>query len=215
MKIVKRLFKFLSAVLILSMIALLLLVVHTPEGKYPLDRSLYTSLSSTPNYVKLEQVSTSFTDILVANEDKRFYEHIGIDIKRTLGVAITDIKAGKYVEGGSTISQQLAKNLYYSSDKSLIRKALELGTALRLEYYFTKEQLLEMYINIIYYGSDAYGIKAAAETYYQVQPIELTVEQSAELVGLLPAPSLYNPIANPELSKKRAGEALKVYKNKE
>ncbi len=211
MKIIKQLIKTVVGLFILLAVTILLLFLNDPDGQYKLDKNLYNNIAKAENYLTLDKVSPEFVEILVANEDRRFYQHSGIDIKRTAGVALADIKAGEFIAGGSTISQQLAKNLYYSSDKSLMRKALELGTALRLEYYFTKDQILEMYINVIYYGSDAYGIKAAAETYYQKSPLELTQTESATLVGLLPAPSLYNPNADAERAAEQAQKALQTF----
>lgn len=189
------------------------LFLHTPESEvYTLDDTLYQQVSSQDGYVYLNDISPDFLEILVANEDRRFYQHVGLDLKRTLGAAVGNIKAHQTITGGSTISQQLAKNLFYSQEQTYTRKLLEFGTALRLEYYFSKAQILEMYINVIYYGSDAYGIADASSVYFNKLPIDLTEDESATLVGLLPAPSVYNPMASKELSEKRKLEALTNYR---
>ncbi len=211
-KWLKRLIIIIIVLCSLFLLGIAGLVIHTPNGgDYALNRGLYEQLAAQPNYVKLADVSPIFLDVLVANEDKRFYQHSGFDLIRIGGAVAGNIRAGQLETGGSTITQQLAKNLFYSREQTLSRKLLELGTAIRLEYYFGKEQILEMYINVIYYGSDAYGIAQASATYYNQPPAELTIEQSAMLVGLLPAPSVYNPNNNLELAKQRQTEALETY----
>ncbi len=208
----KKWIKIIVAVCLVLAISLTALVLHQPApGKYTLNRDLYNRLSEQPGYVKLESVSPLFLDVLVANEDKRFYSHKGFDLIRISGAALGNIKAGKLQTGGSSITQQLAKNLFYSYEQTFTRKLLELGTAIRLEYYFSKAQILEMYINVIYYGSDAYGISEASRTYYDKPPDQLTLEESAMLVGLLPAPSVYNPNNDVALAERRQREALNTY----
>lgn len=179
---------------------------------YILDKTLYHQVGSQEHYTQLEDVSPCFLELVVLSEDKRFYKHFGFDIIRTAGVAIDNIKSGQLQAGGSTITQQLAKNLFYSREQTLTRKIFELGTAFRIETYFNKNQILEMYINVIYYGSDAWGIEQAAKVYFDKSAKDLTIEESAVLVGLLPAPSLYNPKENPEIAQQRAEKVLALYR---
>ncbi len=212
-KWLKRLVIIIAVLALAFLLGLSALIIHTPkDGDYALDPTLYQQVAAQPDYVMLKDISPIFLDILIANEDKRFYQHSGFDIIRIGGAFIGNIKAGELETGGSTITQQLAKNLFYTREQTLNRKLLELGTAIRLEYYFTKQQILEMYINVIYYGSDAYGIAQACQVYYQKTPDQLTIDEAAMLVGLLPAPSVYNPNNNLELAKQQQRETLQKYR---
>ncbi|MFC7372841.1 transglycosylase domain-containing protein [Fictibacillus iocasae] len=146
-----------------------------------------------------EHVQTAF----VAVEDSRFYNHHGLDI-RAIGRAIyKDILAGSKVEGGSTITQQLAKNVFLSHEKSWLRKTKEAVIAINLERKYTKDKILEMYLNQIYFGHGAYGIQSAAKTYFNKKAEDLTVAEGALLAGLPKAPSHYSPIKHPDASKQR------------
>ncbi len=212
-KWLKRLIIIITVLVLAFILGLSALIIHTPkDGAYALDRTLYQQVSAQTDYVMLEDISPIFLDILIANEDKRFYQHRGFDIIRIGGAFIGNIKAGELETGGSTITQQLAKNLFYTREQTLNRKLLELGTAIRLEHYFSKAQILEMYINVIYYGSDAYGIAQASQIYYNKTPAQLTTDEAAMLVGLLPAPSVYNPNNNLDLAKRHQAEALQKYR---
>ncbi len=213
----KKLLKFIAITILVGLLSgtilLVGLIAHQPQGgAYQLNAALYQNISAQPDYVKLDDIAPVFLDVLVANEDKRFYQHGGFDIVRIGGAFFGNIKARQLVTGGSTITQQLAKNLFYSRRQTLTRKALELGTAIRLEHYFTKRQILEMYVNVIYYGSDAYGIAQACRVYFNKAPDQLSLDEAAMLVGLLPAPSVYNPINDIELARQQQAEALKIYR---
>ncbi len=208
----KRWLKILLIILLAIGLLLTAWLSYAPTGgDYVLDRNLYQIVAARPDYVKLDQVSPIFLDVLVANEDKRFYRHGGFDVVRIGGALVGNIRAGQLEAGGSTITQQLAKNLFYSSEQTLVRKVLELSTALRLEHYFSKRQILEMYINVIYYGSDAYGIAQASRVYFDKKPNQLSLDDATMLAGLLPAPSVYNPKHNLALAKQRQAEALDKY----
>ncbi len=209
----KKLFKILIVIIVVLALGALAIIMHQPEGgDYTLDRSLYQTIAARPGYVKLEDISPIFVDVLIANEDKRFYQHGGFDLVRIGGAIVGNVKANRLVTGGSTITQQLAKNLFYGREQTLSRKLFELGSSIRLEYYFSKQKILEMYINVIYYGSDAYGIAEASKVYFNTTPDKLTLEQSTMLVGLLPAPSVYNPNNDIELARQRQAEALQNYR---
>lgn len=135
-------------------------------------------------------------EAVIAIEDSRFYDHSGIDI-RSLGRALwTDIKAGAKVQGGSTITQQLVKNKYLNSEKSLQRKLDEAVLAMELERKYSKDQILEMYLNEVYWGHGAYGIEAAAQTYFGHSARSLDLQESALLAALLKAPEAYSPYKN-------------------
>ena len=130
--------------------------------------------------------------VVLAVEDKRFYNHPGIDPIAIGRALVHVIQAGSYVEGGSTITQQLARNFYFTQDKLFTRKVAELFVAFDIEEQYSKNEILELYMNIIYFGNNCYGIKEAAEFYYNKQPSELTLEESTYLAGLPQAPSVYS-----------------------
>jgi len=154
-------------------------------------------------YVPLSEVPKNFIDALIASEDARFFEHHGIDFKGIIRAAINNIRAGKIVEGGSTITQQLVRELFLSKEVSLDRKIKEAILALRLEKIYSKEEILEYYINQVYFGSGAYGVEAAARKYFGKHAKDLTLHESAMLVGVLPAPSKYSPRVDFEAAKER------------
>ena len=157
--------------------------------------------------VSFDEISPNLVEALLATEDIRFYEHSGVDIRALFRVAkglITFRRKG----GGSTISQQLAKNMFPRGEKlskpeKVLRKFKEWVIATRLEYNYTKDEIMAMYFNIVTFGNNAYGIKTAAKTYFGKAPSELNREESAMLVGMLKAPSGYNPVRNPERAKHR------------
>ena len=160
------------------------------------------------SYVTYEELSPHLIDALIATEDVRFYDHAGIDFPSLARVVFKTLLGGDSSQGGgSTVTQQLAKTLYPRPDMSkygLLDKILvmldikltEWGTAAKLERSYTKEEIMTMYFNQVFYGSNAYGIKAAAQTYFAKHPAELTVEESATLVGIVNKPSRYNPAIN-------------------
>src|SRR6478752_2483134 len=145
---------------------------------------------------------------LVSIEDVRFYEHHGIDFKSIGRALYRDILAGGSVEGGSTLTQQLAKNVFLSNDKTLLRKTKEVVVAINLEQRYSKQKLLEMYLNQIYFGHGAYGIQAASKLYFNKDVSELTVEEGALLAALPKAPNSYSPILHPEKSIERRNVVL-------
>lgn len=154
-------------------------------------------------YVMLEDMPKSFVEAIVAVEDARFYTHGGYDLNSIARAAFVNVEAGEIEEGASTITQQLAKNLFLTQEQSFTRKAEELLLAVNIEKHFSKRKILELYLNTIYFGSNFYGISAAAEGYFGKRPIELTTAESAMLAGLPNAPSLYSPYVNFMLAKKR------------
>lgn len=149
-------------------------------------------LTSDKDFVSLSKISGYFLSAIVSVEDHRFFYHHGIDFIATTRALITNFINGKTISGGSTITQQLAKNMYFSFDKKYSRKIAELIVALRLEQEYSKEQILELYCNIIYFGNGYYGIRQAANGYFNVPPDQLTLEQAVILAGIPKAPSIYN-----------------------
>ena len=141
-------------------------------------------------------------------EDRRFYEHGGFDVISTARAALANLRTGTLAEGGSTLTQQLAKNLYFTQEKKFTRKVAELFTAWALEANYTKDEILELYINVIYYGDGCTGITAAAQHYFGKAPSELTDYECTLLAGVPNAPSIYAPTANPELCAQRQRRVL-------
>lgn len=159
-----------------------------------LDKMI-TELQRGDNYVELDEVSPFFIRDLIRSEDKRFYSHSGFDPIATTRAIFNDIRLGYFAQGGSTITQQLAKNIYFSFEKKIERKVAELFAAFDIERRFTKDEILELYINIIYFGEGCYGIKEASHHYYGVSPRDLTSEQIIALVWTIKSPNNYNPNA--------------------
>jgi len=147
------------------------------------------------NYIELKDISDEFAAKVVESEDKRFFEHKGVDIKAIIRAAYRSMREQSFAEGGSTITQQVGKNLYFSFDKKLERKVAEVFVAADLEKMLSKEEILELYLNISYFGEGCYGVKEAAKHYYGVSPKSLSSEQTAALVFTLKRPNDYNPNA--------------------
>src|SRR2546423_12859263 len=146
----------------------------------------------------------------VAIEDRRFYEHGGIDPVGIVRAVVADIRAGKVVQGGSTITQELVRNLYLSRERTLKRKLTEACLAIKLSRQWSKDRILTAYMNQVFYGNHAYGIEAAAETYFSRNARELTLEQAALLAGLPQAPSSYDPFRNPAAALGRRNDVLRA-----
>ncbi|WP_429714977.1 transglycosylase domain-containing protein [Bacillus rhizoplanae] len=153
--------------------------------------------------VHIEDIPTFVQQSFLAVEDSGFYKHHGIDFSSIIRALYKDILAGEKVEGGSTITQQLVKNVFLSHEKTLFRKIKEVAIAFHLEQKYTKQQILEMYLNHIYFGHGAYGIQAAAKFYFNKDAQQLTVEEGAMLAALPKAPNSYSPFLHPEKSKER------------
>ncbi|MFD1954795.1 PBP1A family penicillin-binding protein [Paenibacillus thailandensis] len=156
------------------------------------------------------EIPKQLIEAVVATEDQRFYEHSGIDLWAIGRALVKDVIARSAVEGGSTITQQLAKNMFLTSDKTFFRKATEASIAVALENKMSKEEIITMYLNRIYMGKGVYGVKAAAKLYFDKDLQDLELWEMATLAGMPKAPSRYNPLSNPELSKERRGVVLQL-----
>ena len=172
------------------------------------------------SYVDYDELSPYLVEAAVATEDVRFYKHSGIDFRSLARVGVKTLLLGQSSQGGgSTITQQLAKTLYPREElgrripvvwqvKMVITKMKEWITAVKLERNYTKEEIMDMYMNAVFFGSNAYGIKSASQTFFGKEPSELTVEEAATLVGMVNKPTRYNPALNPESSLKRRNFVL-------
>ncbi len=168
-------------------------------GQFYVERRILTPLRAIPQHL---------IDAVIAVEDARFYEHPGLDVWGILRAAWTNFKRGGKVEGASTITQQLARSLFLTPERTFQRKIRELFLAMKMEVILTKEQILEMYLNQIYFGHGAYGVGTASLTYFGKALSELQLPESAFLAGLLKAPNTYSPYKNYDLAKKRQEHVL-------
>ncbi|MDQ1000146.1 1A family penicillin-binding protein [Neobacillus niacini] len=159
-------------------------------------------------WVPLEEISPDLINATISIEDKNFYEHNGFDYKRIAGAILADIKAGAKVQGASTITQQYARNLFLEHDKTWSRKLHEAFYAIRIEMNYSKEEILEGYLNTIYYGNGAYGVQAASQFYYGKNASELSLAESSMLAGVPKGPSYYSPLESLENATKRQGIIL-------
>lgn len=185
------------------------LPAYTEKAKNALSfRSYVESKLNRKNYTELAQVPLSFQQALISVEDNRFYQHIGIDMESIFRAALVNLQSGELIEGGSTISQQLVKNLFLSQDRTWTRKALEIPLTLFVEQQFSKPEILEMYINTIYFGSGAYGIGDASQTFFRKPPRALSLAEAALIAGLPAAPSIYSPLVDLNMALKRQNIVL-------
>lgn len=150
-------------------------------------------LKSKEDYVTLDQISSIYKEAVLESEDRRFYQHGPVDYYGLARAMLTNLTTFSFKEGGSTITQQLSKNLCLSFEKDLSRKFAEVFIARDLEKMYSKDEILEMYLNITYLGEGNYGIQAASQYYYHIDAIDLNKQQSDILVKTLKRPSVYNP----------------------
>lgn len=158
--------------------------------------------------VKIEQVPKDLQNAFVAVEDNRFYEHSGVDPRGIMRALYANIRGRGVSEGGSTITQQLAKNAYLTQDRTITRKIQEVFLALQLERQYTKQEILEMYLNQIYFGQGAYGVQAAAQTYFGKDVDKLTLNECAMLAGIPKSPNYYSPANNMQAAQARKAVVL-------
>lgn len=163
--------------------------------------------------VRSEELPQYTVDAIVYTEDRRFYQHFGFDIISFVRAMTANLFAGRFAQGGSTITQQVAKNLFLTNKKTINRKTQELMLAFWLEYKFNKEQILTLYLNRVYFGNGAYGIEAAAQKYFQKTSRDLNILESAILAGMLKAPSRHNPVASKTKAVDRAKVVLGIMKD--
>ncbi|HYL07532.1 MAG TPA: transglycosylase domain-containing protein, partial [Candidatus Udaeobacter sp.] len=160
--------------------------------------------------VKLKDVAPVMVQATVAIEDKGFYSNPGFDLQGIIRAAVDNVKAGHIVGGGSTITQQLAKQQFLTPDQTLSRKIRELALAYELSQTYSKDQIMELYLNKSFYGSQSYGVEAAAESYFHIPASKLDLAQAAMLAGLPSAPTEWNPVLHPDSAKLRQTEVLQA-----
>src|ERR1700720_4743971 len=176
---------------------------------FDVDGKIYSRLAGSNRLrVSLDEISPLFIDALLAREDTRFYQHPGVDWRGILRALVRDITSGSAKEGASSITQQLARNSLPLGGRTLSRKVLEAMVAFRIEHQFTKQQILELYINRIYFGTGCYGVETASQAYFGKNASKLNLSEAALLAGLIRGPNRFLPLKNPEGSAKQRDAVL-------
>ena len=171
--------------------------IPTATMIYDKNGTLVTKLASTKiSPESLDHIPELLKNAVIATEDRRFYDHTGVDIRSIVRALWRDLKSQSFAEGGSTITQQLAKNMFLPTDKSLSRKLKEAAYAMKIETTYSKDEILLLYLNNIYYGDGQWGIQHAAINYFGKKTEDLSLTESALLAGLPKAPTTYNPFKN-------------------
>ena len=209
----KNLKKFLI-VIILIVLSILALLIGQGYKMYkeaistmPLSQKV-ESIKSHKDYTSLSEIPKIYTVAVISVEDHRFEKHHGIDVIAIARAAFNDIRTMSFVEGGSTITQQLAKNMYFTQEKKITRKIAEVFMSYEIEKNYSKDEILELYVNTIYYGNNYYNIKSASLGYFDKLPKDLNSSECTMLAGIPNAPSLYNPKASSKLAKQRQKQVI-------
>ena len=199
---------------ILVAVSITLLVIGNGYNMYkealeqmPLSKKV-ASIIEKENYSKIDEIPQIYKDAVISVEDHRFYKHNGVDIIAIGRAFINDIKAIDFVEGGSTITQQLAKNIYFTQEKKITRKIAEVFMAFEIEKEYDKDQILELYLNTSYFGDGYYTVKEACKGYFNKELKEMTDYECILLAGIPNAPSVYAPTKNPELAIQRQKQVM-------
>lgn len=165
-------------------------------------------ITSKENFVKYDNMSKDYINAVIAIEDHRYYDHGPVDFIAIFRALFTNIRDGEFDEGGSTITQQVAKNVLFTQEKTLARKLGEIFGAFDLEKNYTKNEIFEIYVNTSYFGEGYYGIYDASKGYYNKEPKDLNLSEASMLAGVPNAPSIYAPTVNPELARQRQKQVL-------
>lgn len=208
----KRIRKFLIRSFALAMLTMLVVggvlggfgykMYRDALAEQPLEEKV-AEIQADPDYTTLAEIPEIYLDAVVAVEDHRFEQHFGIDLIAIGRAAWNNLTTWSLREGGSTITQQLAKNMYFTQEKSFIRKVAEMFVAFQLEHTYTKDEILELYVNSIYFGDGYYGIGDACKGYLNKAPIEMTNYECTLMAGIPNAPSVYSLTENPALAEQR------------
>lgn len=219
----KSIIKFIKNIIAIILFLVIILIGYVCYDGYQLYRNainntsinkMVGSIEDNENYLSYEEIPTLFVDAIVAVEDHRFYTHNGFDIISFGRAIVTNIQEKSLSQGGSTITQQLAKNMYFSFEKKFSRKIAELLVAFDLEKNYEKNDIITLYINTVYFGDGYYGLKEAANGYFKKEVDELTDDEITLLAGIPNAPSIYALSKNEDLARKRQEvviECLKRY----
>ncbi len=197
---IKKLIKVLFIIVIIVCIALVPIFnqgVDLYHENYSEEKlyEIINEIQSNENYVQLEDISQDYLNALIESEDESFYKHNGFDIIAIGRALINNVFSMSFQQGGSTITQQLAKNLFFTFEKTLVRKVAELFVAVDIERHLSKDEIIELYCNIVYFGNGIYGVESAANFYYDKNNKELTKLEIDALLKTLKNPNNYNPFA--------------------
>lgn len=210
MKILKKVL----FIAILIVISISCIIIQSGYNMYkealkemPLDNKV-ASIRAKENYTKIDEVPNMYKNAVISVEDHRFYKHNGIDVIAINRALFNDIKAMDFVEGGSTITQQLSKNIYFTQEKKITRKIAKVFMAFKIEKAYDKDEILELYLNTSYFGDGYYTVKEASKGYFNKEPNEMTDYESVLLAGIPNAPSIYSLTKNPELAKQRQKQVI-------
>lgn len=211
-------FKLIRNIIIITILVLLIICGYvTYEGyqmykeainKTSIEDKIVEIKENTENYTKYEELPKQYVDAVLAVEDRRFFEHRGINIISIFRAVITNIRKQKAAEGGSTITQQLAKNIYFNQKKEITRKIAEVFMAVRIEKALSKEEIFELYVNTIYFGDGYYNVYDAVHGYFDKEVKDMDLYESTLLAGIPNAPSVYAPTKNPDLAKQRQKQVI-------
>lgn len=210
MKIIAKIF-FIFLLLVFVIGSIALVIGYSYYSKALKEKPLITRIEELTNqehYTSFEKLPKVYINAVIAVEDRRFYEHGAIDIIGIARAFYTNIRDGKFDEGGSTITQQVAKNVIFNQDQNIVRKLGEIFAAYDLEKNYSKDEIFAFYVNSSYFGDGYYNIYDASHGYYNKEPKDLNLAEASMLAGIPNAPSVYAPTVNPELAKKRQKHVL-------
>ena len=205
MKFIRKLI-FFTFIIIIAISSLVLLVGFSHYSNALKEKPLVSrieEITNRENYVHFSEMSSYYRNAVISVEDHRFYDHGPVDFIAIGRAIFVNIKNKEFREGGSTITQQVAKNVVLSQERSWVRKIAELFAAYDLEKNYSKKEIFELYVNTSYFGDGYYGIYQASQGYYQKEPKDLNLDEASMLAGVPNAPSIYAPTVNPDLAKKR------------
>ena len=208
--------KILKTIAIIILILLVVISIPLMKGFMLYQESIKNTgineivhdIQANGDYINIDNLPPYYLNAVIAVEDHRFFDHGAIDIISIGRAVVSNIKEMKIMEGGSTITQQLAKNLFLTQDQFLIRKIAEAFVAFDMEIKYSKNDILELYVNTIYFGSGYYGVRNASLGYFDKEPSDLTLNEAAMLAGIPNAPSIYGLDYNPDLSEQRQKQVL-------
>lgn len=210
MKLFRKLF-ILFLILLVVAISIVFIIGYSYYSNTLKEKPLITRVDeviSQEHYTSFDDLSEDYINAVIAVEDHRYYDHGAIDLIGIARAFYTNIRDSEFDEGGSTITQQVAKNIVFNQDKTLIRKLGEIFAAYDLEKNYSKDEIFALYVNSSYFGDGYYCIYDASQGYYHKEPKDLTLAEASMLAGVPNAPSVYSPTVNPELAKERQKHVL-------
>lgn len=210
MKIIKHILLFLL-IIVIAIISIACIIGYSTYSSALKEKPLLdriNAVTSDEHFVKFDDMSEIYRNAVIAVEDHRYYDHGAIDLISIGRAIFTNIKNMELVEGGSTITQQVAKNIVLSQEQTWVRKIAEIFAAYDLEKNYNKNQIFELYVNTAYFGDGYYGIYDASYGYYNKSPKDLNLDEASMLAGIPNAPSLYSPNVNLNLAKKRQAHVI-------